>query len=566
MNDLNEYILRALLFILLFFGCQSQNDTTHPLILDLKHANEIAVFENHYDTYFEWLRRNQQSRIAIHFDTHIDLNWIRDKDLNALISTKDWRLAKKMAMHPTETYLPERKILHVGNWFYPAFKANMIRELIWVVPDSALNGDDWLNKFKLGLRLNQKNITAAEIESFHFEGLIIKGVLYGLPITICAIEEIPGIEEFVLLDFDMDFFDFNSAIYLDRLSVPRIWPENVIKVLQAKRIRTDQVTISFSVENGYTSLSYKWLGEELFLRLSKNRKKNIKGFELMQEGFINRDRSNLERAISKFEKASQLLPKNPAPVFGLSLIYGELGKKDLAENYLQQAYKLDKKYGAALLYLADNYFYDQKYKDAASTYKQIRRASPQVAQHIQRHYAQCQQNLGNFPEAIKAYKRVLKWQPNQPEVIENLGDCLFEEGKETEFLNYYKSGLQIDSNSPTLHGKLGKYELRMGNHQAAMENFKSALQVMPNYTESQFYLAAVLKKLGQHEKVKVALKRGEEIDPGWATKKGNMGVMLLRLGRTEKSQEIFEMINLLYPEDEVARQNLKIVTAQKNNP
>lgn len=93
-----------------------------------------------------------------------------------------------------------------------------------------------------------------EVESFSREGNVIVGHLFDTRITVCRLMDVPQLKESVSLDLDIDYFIFDSALYLNRLKVPRIWPQECIDILQQKEIKTDLVTICYSVEQGYMSL------------------------------------------------------------------------------------------------------------------------------------------------------------------------------------------------------------------------------------------------------------------------------------------------------------------------
>ena len=50
-------------------------------------------------------------------------------------------------------------------------------------------------------------------------------------------------------------------------ALPWCWPDELVSRLRAKRLRAELATIAYSVEAGYTPLRWKYLGDELALRL-----------------------------------------------------------------------------------------------------------------------------------------------------------------------------------------------------------------------------------------------------------------------------------------------------------
>jgi tetratricopeptide (TPR) repeat protein len=339
----------------------------------------------------------------------------------------------------------------------------MIRQLVWVVPDSSSLDQDWLAKFQAGLRLYQRNVAEAEIKSFQTDGRTIAGQLYGLPITICRLDDVPSFSEPVLLDIDVDYFNFDSAIWLNRLQEPCLWPEDVIRTLRAKNLKTDQVTISTSVQGGYTALPYKWLGEELRYRLSAGRlmsPDSLALFSRLREGHHLLAQGEFDKSLAVFEQAHRIKPDHAAVLFGLSRAEGFAGSEGRANEHLRQAGALDHAYRDVLLHKAEELYYDKLFANASEWYRRIDKASPQVAAHIQRHYADAQQSLGNNPAAIRAYQHALKINPNDVHSLMHLGDCYLAENQTGQAMMSYQQGLEIDPDNPALHERLGKHALR----------------------------------------------------------------------------------------------------------
>ncbi len=72
----------------------------------------------------------------------------------------------------------------------------------------------------------------------------------------------------MLLNIDLDFFIVDSRLEeLAGITVenkkPWMMPRELIAALKNKGIRTDCVTVSYSVEEGFTPIEYKYLGDEI---------------------------------------------------------------------------------------------------------------------------------------------------------------------------------------------------------------------------------------------------------------------------------------------------------------
>jgi tetratricopeptide (TPR) repeat protein len=550
-------------------ACCSRENVSHLSPIGLEPLSEVSLFENHYETYLHWLRTNQHERIVLHFDTHVDLDWMREKDLQSLLQAPTPEMARKFVQSPFGYYIPEQKVMHVGNWLYAAYKKNMIRQLVWVVPDSVLLDQDWLEKFQTGLRLHQRNITEDEIKSFQINDHTIAGQLYGLPITICRLGDVPSFSEPILLDIDIDYFSFDSAIWLNRLQEPRRWPEDLIRTLREKNLKTDQVTISSSVQGGYTALPYKWLGEDLRYRLlagSKLSPDSLAFFSLLREGHHLVAQGEFEKSLAVFEQAHRLKPDQAAVLFGLGMAEGFAGRDDRANEHLRQAAALGQGYRDVLLYKAEELYYDKHFAKASEWYRRIDKASPQAAAHIQRNYAGAQQSLGNNPAAISAYQFALKINPNDVHSLRRLGDCYLAENQTGQAAMSYQQGLQFDPDSPDLHERLGKYALERGDGENATTHFQAAIRVMPNAAAPHYYLAAAYKRMRYDEEATATLQKAETIDASFPAQLGNMAVMAMRNGKAKDAVGQLEILTLLYPEDATAWYNLAAANLLLNQP
>src|SRR5260370_17855583 len=92
-------------------------------------------------------------------------------------------------------------------------------------------------------------------------------------VTACALSNLPDIREPVLLDIDTDFLltePVESARAGDDLwkQLPWIWPDELVAKLKEKGVRTDFVTIAYSVEGGFQPLTYSSLADTLALRFT----------------------------------------------------------------------------------------------------------------------------------------------------------------------------------------------------------------------------------------------------------------------------------------------------------
>ena len=154
-------------------------------------------------------------------------------------------------LHPEESAL---KPLRIMSYIYPAIMEGMVSELYWVPPDSLLSGESVLDTVKDHLIETLGKLSIDDLRSFGLEKGVIKGRVYGIPLTICKLSDLPRFEEAVVLDIDVDYFD--PPDLEKKIEVPAIWPGEFVETLKKKAMRTDVVSLCYSVRGGYLALEY----------------------------------------------------------------------------------------------------------------------------------------------------------------------------------------------------------------------------------------------------------------------------------------------------------------------
>jgi hypothetical protein len=93
------------------------------------------------------------------------------------------------------------------------------------------------------------------------------------PLTVCSLDALPQIQEDILLDIDTDYLAIPHVSYREHdrhEALPWCWPpDRLVARLRAAELRAEIVTIAYSVESGYTPLKWKYLGDELAMRLKQ---------------------------------------------------------------------------------------------------------------------------------------------------------------------------------------------------------------------------------------------------------------------------------------------------------
>jgi tetratricopeptide (TPR) repeat protein len=295
--------------------------------------------ENHDAAYHTWRDAGVRQRILVHIDAHHDMWGIKDGTP-----------------------------ITIANFICPALKEDLVREVFWVVPDAS-----WetarargalfrhLKAIVKGYPGPSPRLKVANREMF--------AAVLGRPLHLLPLHHLPRIEESVLLDLDVDYLVIPRASYgeTDRHGLlPWCWPDGLVARLSASGLRTDLVTIAYSVEGGYTPLKWKYLGDELALRLRQPDPdvNALQGMALMREGALAAHRGDRPGSEAFFQHATRLLPDFAAPCYHLAHLYLEEGRENAAREFYRQALARDPSYRTAYNSAGIRCYWDRRFREA----------------------------------------------------------------------------------------------------------------------------------------------------------------------------------------------------------
>jgi tetratricopeptide (TPR) repeat protein len=319
----------------------------------------IHCIEQHDGAYAIWRDAGAKSRVLVHIDAHHDLYgcWFDKK-------------------RPGETAR-----LNIANFIYAALADGLVREVIWVVPD-----ETWATRAGRGdiVKALRRMAQAQPVTKprINVGTDRITGMALGRPVHVCTLENLPAIDEAVLLDIDVDYLIIPNIGYRGIKvygSLPWCWPPELLARLKARGIRSDLVTIAYSVEGGYTPLQWKYLGDELAQRL-KPGSQDVRWAECMRQAAVAADEGDFRAAEVGYRAARQFNPASAAPSYHLAHLNAAKGRLQEGQEFLRHAYTGDRLYrtprnNAGWWYLEEGNV--RRYSQARSAFERARSLDPQ---------------------------------------------------------------------------------------------------------------------------------------------------------------------------------------------
>ena len=186
---------------------------------------------------------------------------------------------------------------------------------------------------------------------------------------------------------------------------------------------------------------------------------------------------------------------------------------------------------------------------------------------------------GRFEEAERIYRRLLKREPGNGEVLKLLGALCGATRRPERALHFLGKATRILPDDPGVHYNLGNVLRQEQRLTEAIDEYRSATRLAPHHASAQFNLAVTCLELGRIEEAIGALRNAIEaddrhvgahhqlatllfdsgaveeaaahwlaavqIDPDSAEYHLNLGLALHRLGRLEEAAGAFETVTRL---------------------
>ena len=221
---------------------------------------EPHLFEEHHEVLAHWVDRGLRDQTVICFDAHLDLQRVNEQRLDLLrVAVADRRDIRSVAK--PHFLMPDTGTsFSIEDFFYPAHRLGVVKHLVWVAPTHVA-----IETPNEAIReLSQLDgVTPEALESARVTFVrgypVVQAELLDLELTIARAQSLGslGLPSTARLDFDVDYFVHVPG---DRLGAS---PREVAELVSELEIDLSQVTLSRSLESGFTPARLAFLPELL---------------------------------------------------------------------------------------------------------------------------------------------------------------------------------------------------------------------------------------------------------------------------------------------------------------
>ena len=231
------------------------------------------------------------------------------------------------------------------------------------------------------------------------------------------------------------------------------------------------------------------------------------------------------------------------PGFGFHLVFGSLvylvAHAVAARKGIRRAW-IWAPFGVLLiLYAAGTIQRNRAFNDVYGLWKDAALKSPNKWR-PHNNLADAYEQVGNYEEARKEYRTVLKLDPGRMRAYYGLGNVYHEMGRPEEAIAAYQRAIAVDSTFALSHNNLGIVYDELGRSDLAEEEYGKALRLKPDFVKPYNNLAILYAQRGELERAKETIARAIRLDPKYAIGHHTLGKIYALQGKWEQAGLAFE--------------------------
>lgn len=136
-------------------------------------------------------------------------------------------------------------------------------------------------------------------------------------------------------------------------------------------------------------------------------------------------------------------------------------------------------------------------------------------------------------EAIKEFKKVLAFDPQNTDAYASLGKIYQAKGNTTEAIKYFKTVVQFDRTSVTAHNNLGNAYLQAKQYTDAEKEFKISAKMDPINPVADYTLGILYTQTNRFGEAEAQFRKVAKVSPRDGNVPYSMGALYNKMGRPE---------------------------------
>jgi protein O-GlcNAc transferase len=163
---------------------------------------------------------------------------------------------------------------------------------------------------------------------------------------------------------------------------------------------------------------------------------------------------------------------------------------------------------------------------------------------------------GKHDLVIESIKKSLQFNPNNPDACHLLGMSLQERGRLDEAIEYYRESIRQNPNYAEAYNNLGNVYKEKKRFDDAIASYQKAIALKPDIATSYYNLGVVFDEKKQYDEAIGYYRKALQYDPSNHAFQNMLGMVLYKKGQLDggtefiaESEKVFRKILQMYPDD-----------------
>jgi predicted O-linked N-acetylglucosamine transferase (SPINDLY family)/Flp pilus assembly protein TadD len=173
---------------------------------------------------------------------------------------------------------------------------------------------------------------------------------------------------------------------------------------------------------------------------------------------------------------------------------------------------------------------------------------------------------GEFIEAIRLFRKALALNASIPEIWNNLGISLFNQGNRRDAIDAFRQAIGLAPNMAEAYNNMGRAFAELGEIEEGVKACQEAVKIDPLYSEGHNTLGIILMKADRHREALRHFSNACAISPGFAWAWQNRGNAQKEIGWLKAASSSYRKALSIQQSFEFAMQGIALVCQQQGDP
>lgn len=460
------------------------------------------IYEEHASVLALWWEMRAPASTLVSLDAHLDLQHISAERIAWLEGCQS--VEQVRALQKEHFLLPDGRFGYgLENFLYPASRLGLIERLIWVAPQHVRTAP-----LVHAIRQLQQmdGVRPEDLYGFRTTGEgWLEGRILGLDVVVCDYRHLEhmALPANSLIDIDIDYFIAGpgDTVWID--------PREVFEVINGLSLAPRFVTLSRSVDSGFTPLRFRFIADYL-AALWEDRRDEQAHYARLFENEARLRAGGREAATAELRRELEHYPGCAATWHLLGLAEGD---DAAAAKYRERAGDLSRAYRQNVLRSACELRNCTRPADLSSALGLERslalEAGPATTERGLAWAAlgliYCA--LGELPRAMDCYRRTSSALGEHPELALEIGKLLAGSGRPDQAETYLRVALLDDKSRTVARFFIAQTQIAKGHLVEAREHLMRAVEAALAWDEPIDLLAQVHSRSGDHGEARACRMR-----------------------------------------------------------